>query len=226
MKMKLHNLILSLLIISKMSEAFIITPNYNMNILRKNRIKLYCNNDTKIDNIKINIYNKLIYNNDKIPKLIRYFIHNNFSLKESELKHGRIAMLAVVGRIIAETIHPVLALKYYKENLLVNGKLVPSILNGGLTEISGLFYLVTFVYVFIIELNHLIEKTDLVKKKEEKEKEMDNLEKIEINFGRIAMLLTTWFTYYEYVTKNSIINYELIALYPYFVFGVYILIFT
>ena len=55
---------------------------------------------------------------------------------------------------------------------------------------------------------------------------MDNLEKIEINFGRIAMLLTTWFTYYEYVTKNSIINYELIALYPYFVFGVYILIFT
>lgn len=226
MKMKLHNLILSLLIISKMSEAFIITPNNNINILRKNRIKLYCNNNTKIDNIKINIYNKLIYNNDKIPKLIRYFIHNNFSLKESELKHGRIAMLAVVGRIIAETIHPVLALKYYKENLLVDGKLVPSILNGGLTEISGLFYLVTFVYVFIIELNHLIENTDLVKKKE-KEKEMDNnLKKIENNFGRIAMLLTSWFTYYEYVTKNSIINYELIALYPYLVFGVYILIFT
>jgi hypothetical protein len=39
------------------------------------------------------------------------------------------------------------------------------------------------------------------------------------------MLLSTWFTYYEYVTKNNIINNELITLYPYLIIGIYILIF-
>ena len=218
--MRLFKIIISLLIVLNISEAFVIIPNNNIN---NNKLKLYCNNN-KIENIKTKIYNTLIYKNNNIPKLIRYFINNNFSLKESELKHGRIAILAVIGRIIAEIIHPILALKYYKENLLVDVKLVPSILNEGLGEISGLFYFVTFVYVFIIELNHWIIKTDLVKKKEEYKK-IENLEIIENNFGRVAMLLSTWFTYYEYVTKNNIINNELITLYPYLIIGIYILIF-
>ena len=93
------------------------------------------------NNIKKKTYKKLILNNKKNPKIVRYFIHNNFSLKESELKHGRIAILAVIGRIIAEIFHPVLALRLYSDNLLVNKELVPSFINGGLSNINSIFYI-------------------------------------------------------------------------------------
>lgn len=190
--------------------------------------------------IKKKTYKKLILNNKRIPKIVRYFIHRNFSLKVSELKHGRIAVLAVLGRIFAEVIHPVLALRLYADNLLVNKELVPSFINGGLSNINSIFYIFVLLYIAIIELNHVIEITDissnkninesnniLTKKFNEKTpEEKDKIQKIETNFGRIAMLLSTWFTYYEYTTHTSIINPELLALYPWLVIFIYILIFT
>ena len=113
------------------------------------------------NNMKKKTYNKLIRNNKKIPKIVRYFIHQNFSLKESELKHGRIAMLAVIGRVFAEVIHPVLAIRLYADNLLVNNELVPSFINGGLSRINCVFYIFVLLYVGVIELNHVISITDI-----------------------------------------------------------------
>ena len=139
---------------------------YNGNLLlpiykHRNNNQLTMKLDIDFNKSKKSIYNKFIRKNKYIPKIIRYFIHHKFSLKESELKHGRIAMLAVLGRICAETIHPVLALKLYSENLLVNSELVPSLINGGLSKINCIFYILTFIYIFINELNHLINITDI-----------------------------------------------------------------
>ena len=181
------------------------------------------------NNMKKKTYNKLIRNNKKIPKIVRYFIHQNFSLKESELKHGRIAMLAVIGRVFAEVIHPVLAIRLYADNLLVNNELVPSFINGGLSRINCVFYIFVLLYVGVIELNHVISINNnvILKKYNEKTlKEQEELKRIEVNFGRIAMLLSVWFCYYEYTTKYSIINPEILAMYPWFIIFVYILIFT
>jgi len=191
------------------------------------------------NNMKKKTYNKLIRNNKKIPKIVRYFIHQNFSLKESELKHGRIAILAVIGRVFAEVIHPVLAIRLYADNLLVNNELVPSFINGGLSRINCVFYIFVLLYVGVIELNHVISITDISNDKvsinnnvilknynEKTLKEQEELKGIEVNFGRIAMLLSLWFCYYEYTTKQSIINPELLTIYPWFIISVYILIFT
>ena len=215
---------------------------YNSNVLlpiykHRNNHQLTMKLDIDFNKSKKSLYNKFIRKNKYIPKIIRYFIHHKFSLKESELKHGRIAMLAVLGRICAETIHPVLALKLYSENLLVNSELVPSLFNGGLSKINCIFYILTFIYIFINELNHLINITDITSSHSMKNitvadniiannANINELKRIELEFGRIAMLLSVWFCYYEYTTKTSIINAELLAIYPWFVMFVFILVFT
>lgn len=174
-------------------------------------------NKIKINNKKI--YKKVILENNKIPKLIRYVIHNNFSIKEAELKHARIAILAIIGRIFAEIIHPVLALNLYSKNLLVNNKLVPSFLNGEMNNIHCVFYIFCIFYIFIIELNHLINITDITNRKQHintdniivksynnlTNTQQNILNNLEINYGRLSMILSTWFTYYEFITKNPII---------------------
>lgn len=229
---------LYILLFALSANSYVYAFNYQLNnavILRRPPTM-----SLNFKNIKKKTYKKLILNNKKIPKIVRYFIHRNFSLKVSELKHGRIAMLAVLGRIFAEVIHPVLALRLYADNLLVNKELVPSFINGGLSNINSIFYIFVLLYIAIIELNHVIEITDissnkninesnniLTKKFNEKTPEEKNkIQKIETNFGRISMLLSTWFTYYEYTTHTSIINPELLALYPWLVIFIYILLFT
>ena len=120
--------ILSILLLSLNStQAFYHHYQTGNVLILKNQHTMSLN----FNNIKKKTYNKLIRNNKNIPKIVRYFIHHNFSLKESELKHGRIAMLAVVGRVFAEVIYPVLAIRLYADNLLVNNELVPTYHNGG-----------------------------------------------------------------------------------------------
>jgi len=110
--MKLKYLVL--LLISSTTTAFI---PLKMEINKKISVK--------------NIYNKYIYKNKKFPKILKV-LFKNVSLKEAELKHSRIAMLAVTGRFSAEIIHPKLATMLYSDNLLANKELVPSLLNGNL----------------------------------------------------------------------------------------------
>ena len=174
-------------------------------------------NKIKINNKKI--YKKIILKNNKIPKLIRYIIHNNFSIKEAELKHARIAILAIIGRIFAEIIHPVIALNLYSKNLLVNNQLVPSFLNGGMENIHCVFYIFCIFYIFINELNHLIDISDIANKNKKIETnniiiknyknltdtQQNILTNLEINYGRLSMLLSPLFAYYELITKNPII---------------------
>ena len=77
-------------------------------------------------------------------------------------------MLAVSGKIFAEVIHPVLAIRLYADNLLVNNELVQSFLNGGLSRINCIFYIFALLYIALIELNHIIEITDISNNKKMK----------------------------------------------------------
>jgi len=54
------------------------------------------------------------------------------TLYESELKHGRIAMLAGVGFAASELLHPRLAATLGLPNLMGEGGCAPTLLNGGL----------------------------------------------------------------------------------------------
>lgn len=197
-----------------LSECFIFDNKLDLlkNVKYKN-IK----NKIELNNKKI--YKRFVLKNNKIPKLIRYVIHNNFSIKEAELKHARIAILAVIGRIFAEIIHPIIALNLYSKNLLVNNQLVPSFLNGGMNNINCVFYILCAFYIFINELNHLIDITDITNKNKNIEtnniiiksyKNRPNIQQniltnLEINYGRLSMILSSWFAYYELITKNPII---------------------
>ncbi len=188
--------------------------------------------------------NKLTINTHRKSNIINMKSDNilkKFSLKDAELKHSRIAMLAVIGRLSAESIHPIMANKLYSDNLLVNNELVPSILNGGLNKINPIFYIYTFIYISIIELNHLILLSDLDSNNiinnnssfdplniYNSQTELDKkfIKYDEITFGRIAMITSTWFTYYEYVTQKSVITPELISLYPWIILAIIIGIYT
>merc|ERR1711865_537320 len=57
-------------------------------------------------------------------------------LMESEVKHGRLAMLAAVGWPVAELLHPFLAEASGFPSLLTDAGQVPSVLNGGLDKIA------------------------------------------------------------------------------------------
>lgn len=218
------------LFLNNIKKKNIFYSNYNNFLNTKNT---YFINITELSN------NKVLYNK-KIPIILRNTI-KKFSLKDSELKHSRIAILAIIGRISAESIHPIIANKLYSDNLLVNNELVPSILNGGLNKIHPIFYMFAFMYIFLIEFNNLIELLDINNiKKINNNSSFDPLDLYnskcdidkkfikynEINIGRFAMVFTIFFSYYEYVTQRNVINPELLAMYPWVVLVIIISLYT
>jgi hypothetical protein len=137
--------------------------------------------------------------------------------RESEIKHGRLAMLASIGWPISELFHPYLSEITHRTNLLSSNNKVPSILNGGLEKINPVFFMAIIIFTTTIEsvelyrsdknyipgdldfdpLNFYKNKTPFTKR---------NLELKELNNGRLAMLAITYFAFYEYFTNNPIIK--------------------
>jgi light-harvesting complex II chlorophyll a/b binding protein 5 len=75
-----------------------------------------------------------------------------WNYREAEVKHGRLAMLAALGWIAAETFQPQLAARYGLPDELATGELAPSILNGGLLGLPSLFLPVVVMIASWIEL--------------------------------------------------------------------------
>ena len=69
-----------------------------------------------------------------------------FFLREAEIKHARIAMLAALGWPLSELYHYKLSQAFQMSNLLSNSK-APSVLNGGLDNIFVLSALLVFAIV-------------------------------------------------------------------------------
>jgi len=75
---------------------------------------------------------------------------------EAEIKHGRIAMLAVAGWPVSELMNGPLTAATGSDSMLTGNGLAPSLLNGGLGEFSLAFWLVTFALAAKVESDSMV----------------------------------------------------------------------
>ena len=80
-------------------------------------------------------------------------------LREAELKHGRLAMLAALGWPVSELLQPLLASKFGAPDLLAISSdglaKAPSVLNGGLEKISPFFFMAVIIFTATVEAGAL-----------------------------------------------------------------------
>ena len=74
-------------------------------------------------------------------------------MREAELKHGRIAMLAAAGWPLSEKLNGGLSEMFNQKSLLVEGGRAPSILNGGLGEVPVVYWLAALGLAVAVEQN-------------------------------------------------------------------------
>ena len=159
-----------------------------------------------------------------------------FDLREAEIKHGRIAMLAALGWPISELKHYDLARQIGMQDLLTttSGK-APSILNGGLSNAPSLLALgVAFAVGSVLEYENIRRKSapdslqnfydmwreedfdepgnfnfDPLNFKETLTKTPEQkvqMQKIEICNGRVSMLATVGYVVQEIYTGLPVIS--------------------
>jgi len=144
--------------------------------------------------------------------------------REAEIKHCRLAMLAAVGWPVAELLHPSLAKALGAPNLLAAGAKAPSVLNGGLENISPLFFAGVLVIGAVVDnaiQNIQVIQNDIKKNRQvgdlgfdplgfcsganAEDKKSDYALK-ELKNGRLAMLAITAYAAQEFVTKIPVID--------------------
>ena len=138
--------------------------------------------------------------------------------RESEIKHGRLAMLATVGWPLSELYNPYLSDISNSANLLsINGK-TPSLLNGGLDKVNPVFFMTLIVFATTLELAAVSKKYDknsiagdlgfdpLNFYRDKDVVTKTKLELKELNNGRLAMLAITYFALSEFITDTPIVK--------------------
>ena len=75
-------------------------------------------------------------------------VRSSAFLIESEIKHGRLAMLAAVGYPVAELLHPYISDTLNLPSLLTEAGEAPNVLNGGLEALFSKFSLTLVFVVF------------------------------------------------------------------------------
>lgn len=134
--------------------------------------------------------------------------------RNSELKHARLAMLAAVGWPLAELFHSDLAGAWHLPNALNVNDRVPSILNGGLGNVSPIFWIVALTAAAVVEAYTgtagEIQSADLgfdplglLSKGKDNGRFMEDSELFN---GRLAMLAITGFAIQEWFTGNSVVD--------------------
>ena len=134
--------------------------------------------------------------------------------RNSELKHARLAMLAAVGWPLAELFHSDLAGAWHLPNALNLNDRVPSILNGGLGNVSPIFWIVAVTAAAAVEASSgkvgEIQSADLgfdpfglLSKGNTNGRFMEDSELFN---GRLAMLAITGFAIQEWFTGNSVVD--------------------
>jgi len=146
--------------------------------------------------------------------------------REAEIKHGRLAMLAAVGWPVSEELQPIIANALGKPDLLVAGKdaaaeRVPSLLNGGLDQLSPAFFATGILFSAAIEFLALkwggaveegeyqpgdlgFDPLGIYRGKDESTR--FDLRLKELNNGRLAMIAITWYAFEEFFTQRSILE--------------------
>lgn len=134
--------------------------------------------------------------------------------RNSELKHACLAMLAAVGWPLAELFHGDLAHAWHLPNALNLNDRVPSVLNGGLGNVSPIFWVTALAAAALVEAFSgevgEIQSADLGFDPLGLSKNNDGrgrfLQESELFNGRLAMLAITGFAVQEWFTGNSVVD--------------------
>lgn len=142
---------------------------------------------------------------------------NLYMMREAEVKHGRIAMLAALGWPVSEVVHPLIASHTYPlPDLLGHGDKVPSLLNGGLEVVSPLFWATVVglaggleAWLMSKDVNpelagdYGFDPFGLYPEDVDKQRQM---QLAEIKNGRLAMMAITGFAYQELFTNVAVVH--------------------
>ncbi len=145
-------------------------------------------------------------------------------MREAEIKHSRLAMLAVVGWPLAELWDKPIADSIGLPSLLTKTGESPSLLNGGLDKIGSAYWLAIISLAGIIELENMKMKDEKGKQyiagdcnfdplnffPQDKKGQMEMMTK-EIKHGRIAMMALLGF-----VAQEALYNAPVVAETPFF----------
>lgn len=145
--------------------------------------------------------------------------------REAEIKHGRLAMLASVGWVASELLHPSLASLLSKPSLLASTaagiqEKAPSVLNGGLDKVPTWLWVVAVVGAAVVDVSRMVAISEqplnftpgalgfdplkFLAASDEEEKRA--LELKELNNGRLAMLAIAAFAAKEYAFDAAIVK--------------------
>jgi len=132
------------------------------------------------------------------------------NMREAEIKHGRLAMLAVVGWPLAELWDSKIAAAFGLESALTTSGKSPSLLNGGLDKIAIEFWIATVCVSGLIELANMDKKDEEGKNYvpgdcnfdplnlfPSEKREQFIMQTKEIKHGRIAMMAILGFVVQE-----------------------------
>uniref|UniRef100_A0A7S2MCL2 Uncharacterized protein n=1 Tax=Octactis speculum TaxID=3111310 RepID=A0A7S2MCL2_9STRA len=139
----------------------------------------------------------------------------------AELRHARLAMLAVVGWPASELLHPWVArVTDLPSTVSLLGGTAPSVLNGGLGNISPVFWIAAVVSAVVIELTALEREIlghapgdlgfDPLSLRSER------MAEAELANGRVAMLAITGFVAQEFLSHQNGIPIPVVSATPEF----------
>jgi len=140
------------------------------------------------------------------------------TMREAEIKHSRLAMLAAVGWPLAELWDKPLADAAGLPTLLTKAGSSPSLLNGGLDKVSIAYWVAVVALAGVIEIENMKMKDDKGKAympgdcnfdplnffPEDKEGQMAMMTK-EIKHGRIAMMAVLGFAVQEFFIGKPVV---------------------
>ena len=150
---------------------------------------------------------------------INSFGLNKFFMRESEVKHARLAMLAAAGWPVAELFDRPLAKVFNMQPVVDEAGRSPSILNGGLEKVSPVFWISILGTAFVIDMIQINKANaddpdyfpgnlgwdplGIYPKDEAGQRAMQARE---IRNGRLAMIAITAFAAQEFVTSSGVVE--------------------
>jgi len=150
------------------------------------------------------------------------FVKSNEDLmnyREAEIKHARLAMLAVAGWPLSEIFDRNIAMLLHLNPLLDKGDRVPSLLNGGLEKINPFYWMACFGAAAAIELYGLSKENagdesyfpgnlefDPLGFYPQSKDGQRRMQLAEIKNGRLAMIAIVGFAIQEFVLKIGVVD--------------------
>jgi hypothetical protein len=145
-------------------------------------------------------------------------------MREAEVKHARLAMLAAVGWPLSELWHKDIAKIFNLDSILVNGDRAPSLLNGGLSNVWASGMLIFSIMIAGFLENKAMNNGSVFWSAEKEEGYVPGslgfdplnlygvkgnkkvMETAEIKNGRLAMIAITAYAFQEFATGLPVVQ--------------------